>query len=139
MRHGIRGRKLGRNKSHRRSLFANQAASLIMHEQIKTTLAKAKELRPIVEKLVTFAKKGDLHARRQAISFLYCEESVKKLFSVLGERYKERNGGYIRIIKAGCRFGDNAPVAYIEFVERDESAKGHNSDLSKDIKNTEAA
>ena len=130
MRHGIRGRKLGRNKSHRRSLFANQAESLITHEQIKTTLAKAKELRPIVEKLITLAKRGDLHARRQARSFLYSDDVVQKLFSDLGERYKERSGGYIRIIKAGSRFGDNAPVAYIEFVDRDELAKGFSSDLN---------
>jgi len=127
MRHGIRGRKLGRNKAHRRSLFANLAAALIKHEQIKTTLPKAKDLRPIVEKLITLGKKGDLHARRQALAVLYDEEVVKKLFSVIGERYKDRQGGYTRIIKAGNRFGDNAPIAYIELVDRDESEKGKDS------------
>jgi len=124
MRHGIKGRKLNRNKAHRRSLFANMATSLILHEQIKTTVPKAKEIRPIVEKLVTLAKRGDLHARRQALAFLYDEEAVRKLFAVLGGRYKERQGGYTRIIKAGFRYGDNAPVAFIEFVDRDESEKG---------------
>jgi large subunit ribosomal protein L17 len=127
MRHGIRGRKLGRNKSHRRSLFANLAAALLKHEQIKTTLPKAKELRPIVEKLITLAKRGDLHARRQALAYLYDEAVVQKLFSVLGERYKTRQGGYLRIIKAGSRYGDNAPVGIIEFVDRDESEKGKDS------------
>ena len=127
MRHGIKGRKLGRNKAQRRALFANLAAALIKHEQIKTTLAKAKDLRPIVEKLITLGKRGDLHARRQALAYIYDEEIVKKLFEVLGERYKERQGGYTRIIKAGNRYGDNAPVAYIELVDRDESAKGQDS------------
>lgn len=127
MRHGIKGRKLNRTKSHRRALFANMAASVIKHEQIKTTVPKAKEIRPIVEKLITLAKKGDLHSRRQALSFLYEEEAVKKLFAVLGDRYKDRKGGYTRIIKAGNRFGDNAPVAIIELVDRDESEKGKDS------------
>lgn len=127
MRHGLKGRKLNRSKAHRRSLFANMSASLIKHEQIKTTLPKAKDLRPIVEKLVTLAKRGDLHARRQALAFLYDEAVVSKLFAILGNRYKDRNGGYIRIIKAGYRFGDNAPIAIIEFVDRDESAKGKDS------------
>ena len=127
MRHGIKGRKLNRTKSHRRALFANMAASLLKHEQIKTTLPKAREIRPIVEKLITLGKRGDLHARRQALSFLYDEEVVKKLFAVLGDRYKERQGGYTRIIKAGNRFGDNAPVAIIELVDRDESEKGKDS------------
>lgn len=125
MRHNIKGRKLNRNSSHRRSLFANQAIALINHEQIKTTLPKAKELRPIVEKLITLGKKGDLHARRQALSFLYNDaQTVSKLFSVIAERYKERQGGYIRIVKAGSRHGDAAPIAYIEFVDRDIDAKG---------------
>ncbi len=127
MRHGIKGRKLNRTKAHRRALFANMAASLIKHEQIKTTLPKAREIRPITEKLITLAKKGDLHARRQALSFLYDEEIVRKLFAVLAERYKDRQGGYTRIIKAGNRFGDNAPVAIIELVDRDESEKGKDS------------
>lgn len=127
MRHGIKGRKLGRDKAHRRALFANLAAALIKHEQIKTTVAKAKDLRPIVEKLITLGKRGDLHARRQALAYLYDEEVVKKLFAVLGQRYQDRNGGYTRIIKAGHRYGDNAPIAYIELVERDESEKGKDS------------
>lgn len=127
MRHGIKGRKLNRTSSHRRALFANMAAALIKHEQIYTTLPKAKELRPYVEKLVTLGKRGDLHARRQALSKLYDKAQVSKLFSVLAERYKKRNGGYIRIIKAGYRYGDSAPMAIIEFVDRDESAKGQDS------------
>lgn len=127
MRHGMKGRKLNRNKAHRRSLFANLAAALLKHEQIKTTLPKAKDLRPIVEKLITLGKRGDLHARRQALAYLYDEEVVRKLFAVIGERYKDRQGGYTRIIKAGNRFGDNAPVAYIELVDRDESEKGKDS------------
>ena len=139
MRHGIKGRKLGRKKSHRRSLFANLAAALLKHEQIKTTLPKAKELRPIVEKLVTLAKKGDLHSRRQALAYLYDEEVVKKLFSVLGERYKDRQGGYLRIIKAGSRYGDNAPIGIIEFVDRDESEKGKDSGPVQAFEADEAA
>ena len=127
MRHGIKGRKLGRDKAHRRALFANLAGALIKHEQIKTTLAKSKDLRPIVEKLITLGKRGDLHARRQALAYLYDEEVVRKLFAVLGERYKDRKGGYTRIIKAGNRYGDNAPIAYIELVDRDESEKGKDS------------
>jgi len=127
MRHGIKGRKLGRTSQHRRALFANLAASLIKHEQIKTTVAKAKELRSRVEKLITLGKRGDLSARRKALSFLYDESAVKKLFDVLGSRYESRKGGYTRILKAGFRFGDSAPVAVIEFVDRDESAKGLDS------------
>lgn len=127
MHHRIKGRKLGRTPSHRRALFANLASALIKHEQIKTTLPKAKEIRPIVEKLVTLGKEGTLSARRQAAAFLYDDASVKKLFDVLGQRYKERPGGYLRILKAGFRYGDNAPMAVIEFVERDESAKGQDS------------
>lgn len=128
MRHGIKGRKLNRTSAHRRALFANMAAALIKHEQIKTTLPKAKEVRPIVEKLVTLGKRGDLHARRQALSFLYGDDAVvRKLFDILGNRYKERQGGYLRIVKAGFRYGDAAPMAVIEFVERDVSAKGKDS------------
>ena len=127
MRHGNANRKLNRTASHRKAMFANMSAALIKHEQIITTLPKAKELRPIVEKLVTLGKRGDLHARRQAIAQMRDETQVKKLFDVLGPRYKERNGGYIRIMKAGFRFGDNAPQAVIEFVDRDVDAKGLDS------------
>ena len=127
MRHGAAHRKLGRTASHRTAMFANMAASLIKHEQITTTLPKAKELRPFVEKLVTLGKKGDLHARRQAISHVRDVTQVGKLFETLGPRYAERNGGYIRIMKAGFRHGDNAPMAVIEFVDRDVDAKGLDS------------
>ena len=127
MRHGNAHRKLNRTHEHRRAMFANMAAALIKHEQIVTTLPKAKELRPIVEKLVTLGKRGDLHARRQAVSQIRDVGMVKKLFDVLGPRYKERKGGYTRILKAGFRYGDNAPVAVIEFVDRDVEAKGKDS------------
>ncbi len=127
MRHGKAHRKLNRTAEHRKAMFANMCAALIKHEQIVTTLPKAKELRPIAEKLVTLGKRGGLHARRQAISQIRDVAMVKKLFDVLGPRYKERHGGYIRIIKAGFRYGDNAAVAVIEFVDRDEAAKGLDS------------
>jgi large subunit ribosomal protein L17 len=127
MRHGIAGRKLGRTTSHRKATFANMAAALIVHEQIRTTLPKAKELRPVVEKLITLAKKGGLHAKRQAISQIRDESQVAKLFGILAPRYKERMGGYTRVLKAGFRFGDNAPMAVIEFVDRDTSEKGKDS------------
>ena len=127
MRHGNAHRKLGRKPEHRKAMFANMAAALIKHEQITTTLPKAKELRPVVEKLITLGKRGDLHARRQAVSQIRDVAMVKKLFDVLGPRYKERNGGYCRILKAGFRYGDNAAVAVIEFVDRDEAAKGLDS------------
>ena len=127
MNHGKVYRKLGRTAEHRKAMFANMCAALIKHEQITTTVPKAKELRPIVEKLITLGKRGDLHARRQAISQIRDVVMVKKLFDVLGPRYKERKGGYCRILKAGFRYGDNAPVAVIEFVDRDESAKGKDS------------
>ena len=127
MRHGYAHRKLNRTSAHRKSMFGNMAAALLKHEQITTTLPKAKELRPFVEKLVTLAKKGDLHARRLAISRVRDVNQVKKLFDTLGPRYKGRNGGYIRVMKAGFRFGDNAPVAVIEFVDRDPEAKGQDS------------
>ena len=127
MRHGFKGRRFARSVSHRKSMFANLAVSLIEHEQIVTTLPKAKDLRPIVEKLVTLGKRGDLHARRQAVSQIRDLGMVKKLFEVLGPRYRERHGGYTRIIKAGFRYGDSAPVAVIEFVDRDEDAKGQDS------------
>lgn len=124
MRHGNGYRKLNRTASHRRAMFANMAASLIEHEQIVTTLPKAKELKPIMDKLITLAKKGDLHARRQAISQIRNKEQVAKLFATLGPRYGERNGGYTRVLKAGFRHGDNAPMAVIELVDRDPEAKG---------------
>ena len=127
MRHGNAHRKLNRTAEHRKAMFANMAAALIKHEQITTTLPKAKELRPVVEKLITLGKRGDLHARRQAVSQIRDVAMVKKLFDVLGPRYKERNGGYCRILKAGYRYGDNAAVAVIEFVDRDEAAKGLDS------------
>ena len=127
MRHGISGRKLGRKTGHRHALLRNMAAALIKHEQIVTTLPKAKELRPFVEKLVTLAKRGDLHARRQAISKVRDIEQVGKLFATLGPRYKARSGGYIRVLKAGFRYGDNAPMAVIEFVDRDVNEKGKDS------------
>ena len=127
MRHGAAHRKLGRTSSHRTAMFANMAASLIKHEQIVTTLPKAKELRPFVEKLVTLAKRGDLHARRIAISRVRDVEQVGKLFGAIGPRYKARNGGYIRVLKAGYRYGDNAPLAVIEFVDRDVAEKGKDS------------
>src|SRR5216683_3835424 len=124
MRHGNAHRKLSRKPQHRRAMFANMAAALIKHEQIVTTLPKAKDLRPIVEKLITLGKRGDLHSRRRAIAEVRDVPMVKKLFEVLAPRYKERNGGYTRVLKAGFRYGDNAPVAVIELVDRDETAKG---------------
>jgi large subunit ribosomal protein L17 len=124
MRHGFAGRRLGRSSSHRQAMFANLAVSLIEHEQITTTLPKAKDLRPIVEKLVTLGKRGDLHARRQVIAQIGNEAVVKRLFETLAPRYATRNGGYLRIMKAGFRHGDNAAMAVIEFVDRDTSAKG---------------
>ena len=124
MRHGNSGRKLNRTSSHRKAMFANMAASLIEHEQIVTTLPKAKEIRPIVEKLVTLGKRGDLHARRQAISQIRDNDAVRKLFDAIATRYATRNGGYIRIMKAGFRTGDNAPMAVVEFVDRDVDARG---------------
>jgi large subunit ribosomal protein L17 len=124
MRHGKAHRKLNRTAEHRKAMFANMSAALITHEQVTTTLPKAKDLRPVVEKLVTLAKKGSLHARRQAISQIKDLPAVKKLFDVIAPRYKARKGGYLRIVKAGFRFGDAAPVAVIEFVDRDVEAKG---------------
>ena len=127
MRHGKVYRKFNRTAEHRKAMFANMAAALIKHEQIVTTLPKAKDLRPVVEKLDTLGKRGDLHARRQAVAELRDTEMVKKLFDVLGPRYKERNGGYTRVLKAGFRYGDSAPVGVIEFVDRDVDAKGQDS------------
>jgi len=133
MRHRKSGRKLNRTSSHRKAMFANMAASLIEHEQIVTTVPKAKEIRPIVEKLVTLGKRGDLHARRQAISKVRDVEAVRKLFDTIATRYVDRHGGYIRIMRAGFRKGDNAPLAVVEFVDRDVDAKG-----AKDLARVEA-
>ena len=124
MRHARGYRRLNRTHEHRKAMFSNMAGSLIEHEQIKTTLPKAKELRPIVEKMITLAKRGDLHARRLVSSKLKQDSYVEKLFNVLGPRYKERKGGYVRILKAGFRYGDMAPMAIIELVDRDPNAKG---------------
>ena len=127
MRHRNSGRKLGKTTSHRTAMFANMAAALIKHEQIKTTLPKAKELRPVVEKLVTLSRRNNLHARRLAQAQIRDEAQVKKLFDVIGPRYADRPGGYTRVLKAGFRYGDNAPMAFIEFVDRDPDAKGQDS------------
>lgn len=124
MRHARGYRRLNRTHEHRKALFANMAGSLIEHEQIKTTLPKAKEMRRIIDKLVTLGKRGDLHARRIAVSKIRDEKAVKKLFEVIGPRYKDREGGYARVLKAGFRYGDMAPMAIIELVERDPEAKG---------------
>ncbi|PCH99586.1 MAG: 50S ribosomal protein L17 [Alphaproteobacteria bacterium] len=127
MRHGLKGRKLNRTSSHRKAMFANMAAALVKHEQILTTLPKAKELKPFVDKLITLGKKGTLSSRRQAIATMRDETQTRKLFDTLATRYKDRQGGYTRVMKAGFRYGDNAPMAVIEFVDRDEAAKGLDS------------
>jgi len=127
MKHGMSGRKLGRHSSQRKALFAGLANSLLKHEQITTTLPKAKDLRPLVEKYITLGKKGDLQARRQALAVLRNEEVVSKVMGPLADRYKDRQGGYVRIMKAGFRYGDNAPMAVIELVDRDIEAKGKDS------------
>ncbi len=127
MRHRMSGRKLNRTSQHRQMLFRNRSQALIKHEQIVTTLPKAKDLRPVVERLITLAKRGDLHARRLAFARLRSDEAVTKLFDVLGPRYAERKGGYCRVIKAGHRYGDAAAMAVIEFVDRDEDARGLDS------------
>ncbi len=139
MRHGFRGRRFNRTTEHRKAMFANMAAALIKHEQIVTTLPKAKDLRPVVEKLITMGKRGDMHARRLAMSKLRDEAMVKKLFDVLGKRYQDRNGGYTRVLKAGFRYGDNAPMAVIEFVDRDVDARGLDSGPSQKDELVEAA
>ena len=131
MRHGFRGRRFNRTAEHREAMFANMAAALVKHEQIVTTLPKAKDLRPVVEKLVTLAKRGGLHARRQAMAQMRDETQLKKLFEVLAKRYESRNGGYLRIMKAGFRYGDQAPMAVIEFVDRDVNARGQDSGPSQ--------
>ena len=138
MRHGKVYRKLNRTAEHRRAMFGNMAAALIKHEQIITTLPKAKELRPIVEKLVTLGKRGDLHARRQAVAQIRDVPMVKKLFEVLGPRYGERQGGYLRVLKAGFRYGDSAPMAVIEFVDRDADARGQDSGAPEAAENAAA-
>ena len=132
MRHGFYGRRFNRTASHRKAMFANMAASLIKHEQIKTTLPKAKDLRRVVDRLITLGKRGDLHARRQALSVLRDSEITAKLFDDLAERYKERSGGYSRVLKAGFRYGDMAPMAVIELVDRDPEAKGQDSGPTQD-------
>lgn len=124
MRHGKRLRKLNRTASHRKAMFSNMAVAILTHEQIKTTLPKAKEMRSIADKMIGLGKRGDLHARRQAFAYLRDDAAVQKLFSVLAERYKERPGGYTRVLKAGFRYGDAAPMAYLELVDRDPEAKG---------------
>lgn len=137
MRHRMSGRKLNRTSSHRKAMFSNMVASLLVHEQITTTLPKAKELRRIADKMITLGKRGDLHARRQALSVIKDNEVVSKLFDGLAERYKERNGGYTRVLKAGNRYGDMAPMAVIELVDRDPEAKGA-ADLAR-VEEEEAA
>lgn len=124
MRHRNGARKLNRTSSHRKAMFSNMVVSLLVHEQIKTTLPKAKELRSIADKMITLGKRGTLHTRRQAFSYLRDDTALSKLFGTLAERYKDRNGGYTRVLKAGFRYGDNAPVAVIELVDRDVDAKG---------------
>ncbi len=127
MRHGKKGRKLNRTSSHRTAMFANMAAALIKHEQIVTTLPKAKEMKRVMDKLITLGKRGNLHSRRLAASRIRDEAMTKKLFDVLADRYKDRSGGYTRVLKAGYRYGDSAPVAVLELVDRDESARGQDS------------
>ncbi len=142
MRHRNSGRKLNRTSSHRKAMFRNMATALLKHEQIKTTLPKAKELRPVVERMITLGKRGNLHARRQALSFLKDEGVVRKLFDGLAERYDDRAGGYTRVLKAGFRYGDSAPMAYIELVDRDEDAKGQDSGpilMDEDVAENEAS
>jgi len=139
MRHGFRARRFNRSPEHRKAMFANMSAALIKHEQIITTLPKAKDLRPVVEKLVTLAKRGDLHARRNAIAQIRDHAMAKKLFDVLGPRYNARPGGYTRVLKAGFRYGDNAPMAVIEFVDRDVDARGQDSGPTQKGELVEAA
>lgn len=137
MRHGMSGRKLGVTTSHRKAMFRNMAVALIKHEQITTTLPKAKELRPVVEKLITLGKRGDLHARRQAFALLRDETIVSKLFSTIAERYKSRQGGYSRVLKAGVRYGDAANMAVIELIERDVNAKGLDSGPKPEVEDVD--
>ena len=137
MRHKIKGRKLNRTSEHRKALFGNLALALLKHEQIKTTLPKAKEIRAFIDKLITLGKKGDLHARRRAMAILHDRNLTAKLFSELAERYKDRAGGYTRVIKAGFRYGDAAPMAVIELVDRNVDAKGQDSGPTQDQKHDE--
>lgn len=139
MRHNLSGRKLNVTSTHRAAMFRNMAVALLKHEQITTTLPKAKELRPVADKLITLGKRGDLHARRQAYAFLRDEAIVTKLFSTLKDRYVSRNGGYSRVLKAGVRYGDNADMAVIELVERDVEAKGKDSGPVQTAPSEEAA
>ncbi len=139
MRHHNSGRKFNRTASHRQAMFANMAAALIKHEQIVTTLPKAKDLRGVVEALITLSKRGDLHARRVVASRLRDDKMVKKLFETIGPRYQGRPGGYTRVLKAGFRYGDNAPLAVIELVDRDESAKGRDSGPVQDREEADGA
>ena len=137
MKHNIKNKKLNKTSSHRKAMFMNMSNALLKHEQITTTLAKAKELKRFIEKIISLGKKGDLSSRRKAISILQDKKMTQKTFDVLADRYKERNGGYSRIIKLGNRFGDNAPTAVIEFVDRDENAKGLDSGPILEKKSTE--
>lgn len=134
MRHGMSGRKLNRTSSHRKAMFSNMVTALLKHEQIKTTLPKAKDLRPIAEKIISLGKSGTLHDRRRAFAILRDDAVVAKLFAVIGPRYKDRNGGYTRVLKAGFRYGDCAPMAVIELVDRDPAAKGTDSGPTADKK-----
>lgn len=138
MRHRMSGRKLNRTSAHRKAMFANMTVSLLTHEQIVTTLPKAKELRRVADRVITLGKRGNLHARRQAASFLRDDHAVRKLFETLAQRYQSRNGGYTRVLKAGFRYGDNAPLAVIELVDRDPDAKGA-ADLARIAAEREAA
>ncbi len=138
MRHRMSGRKLNRTSAHRKAMFANMTVSLLTHEQIVTTLPKAKELRRVADRVITLGKRGNLHARRQAASFLRDDQAVRKLFETLAQRYQSRNGGYTRVLKAGFRYGDNAPLAVIELVDRDPDAKGA-ADLARIAAEREAA
>ncbi len=139
MRHGFRGRRFNRTTEHRKAMFANMCNALIKHEQIVTTLPKAKDLRPVIEKLITLGKRGDLHARRQLIAQLKDVDMARKLIDVVGPRYKDRNGGYTRVLKAGFRYGDNAPLAVIEMVDRDVDARGKDSGPTMKVEDAEAA
>jgi large subunit ribosomal protein L17 len=139
MRHRLSGRKLNRTSSHRKAMFANMAAALIKHEQIRTTLPKAKDLRRVVERLITLGKRGDLHARRQALAVLRDTGLTGKLFGPLAERYADRPGGYTRVLKAGFRYGDAAPMAIIELVDRDPTAKGQDSGRTEEAEEAESA
>ena len=132
MRHRMSGRKLNRTASHRKAMFANMAAALLKHEQIQTTVPKAKDLRSVVDRLITLGKRGNLHARRQAFAVLRDNGLVSKLFGELAERYKDRRGGYTRVLRAGFRYGDNAPIAVIELVDRNPDAKGQDSGPTQD-------